>query len=84
MASSIKVTINDAGPTLLAAGVGNVTVASPYGFFIGGLDVSVENGFPVPAGVIFSVQIGPGATEELYGISASGDVDVRMLKTAAV
>lgn len=49
--------------------------------YLGGDDVTVANGCPVPAGTW-----GPGldidAAEELYGIAAAAEVEVRVLEVS--
>lgn len=51
------------------------------GFSVGGSDVSVANGLPIVAGAYPSFELYRG--ENVYGIVASGTVDVRVCLTGA-
>lgn len=84
MATASVVTINDSTPVELGAGLGRLVVTGPATFYIGGSGVDVANGFPVGGGQVFGVPIGLATLEKLYGICASGTVDVRVLKISAV
>ena len=46
--------------------------------FVGDSDVSTASGFPLAAGASMSVDLDPG--ESLWGVVASGTVEVRVLE----
>lgn len=48
--------------------------------YIGAADVTTATGFKVPAGTTVTLDVEPG--ESLYGIVASGTVDVHVLRTS--
>lgn len=78
------VTINASTPTELGGGLGRLVLVGPATFYIGGSTVDTTDGFAVGAGVIFPVPIGLATLEKLYGICATGTVDVHVLKTSAI
>lgn len=60
----------------------SVMLQGATAFFIGGPDVTTANGFPVLAGVPLAVDLQRynGTDEKIYGVVATGSVEVSVLQ----
>lgn len=84
MAASTKTTLTPSAAALLATGLKSCIIQNlgPYPVWIGGSNVSAANGLSLPAtGTPMAFDLGLGLAEGIYGISESGDSDVRVLTT---
>lgn len=83
MATSVKKTLDPETAQVLATGLKSVRVQNlgPYPVWIGGSGVSTENGYSLPAGSAEVFALDLAGLESLYGISESGNSDVRVLTT---
>ena len=85
MARATAVTVGTS-PTLLTADSPSVAVqayaivnVSAVTVWIGGSDITVTAGYPIPAGESLGADL-RNMTDELYGIVASGTAELRVLR----
>jgi len=84
MLTQSVVSVNDTAPTSLGTGLGNFLLYTPVTVYIGNASVTAADGFPVASNQVFPVPIGLILSEHIYGITASGTYDVRVLKTSVL
>jgi hypothetical protein len=50
--------------------------------YIGGSDVTINNGYPLSSGIAFELNVISSSRETLHGVVATGTADVRILQLA--